>query len=241
MEDPGTMIDDEAFQRFLDAHAANIRAISGATRGEWKPDDVRQQAWLLAVDLGDKHGRPLDLDDASDASLLVRSLYNHCTKYTERIVRHAHKLDHAAPGDDERGHHWLFDQLVADGGEHPASLLEALESTQPEPPAPNPYHSPAAGWAGVMRRFDNRIALVADFLLISSSWCGRCYRRALWLAETQSPLPDLRNEGDPDEALRAWRSFRLPARAPAGPLDGQPALDFWSRPPDPARGQMWLL
>ena len=71
---PGTMIDDEAFQRFIDAHAANFRTISGATRGEWKPDDVKQQAWLLAVDLGDKRERLLDIDDAGDASLLVRSL-----------------------------------------------------------------------------------------------------------------------------------------------------------------------
>ena len=37
------------------------------------------------------------------------------------------------------------------------------------------------------------------------------------------------------------RSFRLPARTPAGPSDGHHALDFWSRPSDPPRGQMWLL
>lgn len=235
------MIDHQAFQRFLDAHAADFRGISGATRGEWKPDDVRQQAWLLAVDLGDRRQRPLDLDDADDASLLVRSLYNHCVKYTERVVRHAHKLDHAAPGDDDRDRHWLLDHLVADGGGHPAQWLEASEAATPERDAPDPYHSPAAGWASVLHRFDCRMADVADFLLISTSWCRRCYHRALWLAHMPSPLPDLRSEGDAGDALRPWRSFRLPARTPAEPFDGQPALDFRGRPPDPAHGQMWLL
>lgn len=235
------MIDHQAFQRFLDAHAANFRTISGATRGEWKPDDVRQEAWLLAVDLGDRRGRPLDLDDTADASLLVRSLYNHCVKYSERVVRHAHKLDHAAAGDDESDHHWLRDRLVADGGEHPATRLEAAESASPQREAPGVYHSPAAAWLGLVARLGGRHADLAEFLLISRSWCGRCFRRVLWQADTQSPLPDLRMDADPGHSLRPWRRFRLPARGPIPPDTRQPPLDFWHRPSDPIHGQLWLL
>ena len=162
-------------------------------------------------------------------------------KYTERVVRHAHRLDHAAPGDDDGDRHWLVDRPVADDGAHPAQWLEASGAATPELEAPNPYHSPAAGWARLLQRFDNQMTGVADFLLIPTSWCHRCCHRALWLAHAPSPLPGLRNDGDPDDVLRPWRSFRLPTRPPAEPFNGQPALDFWSRPPDPARGQMWLL
>lgn len=231
----------DAFARFLERRSRDFVRIAAATRDEWKPDDVRQQAWLLAFDLGERRGRPLDLDDPDDQDFLIRCLHNRCAKYAERVVRHAHRLDHAAAGDDEAEHHWLRDRLAADDGEHPASLLEATESASPEREAPDVYHSPAAAWLGLVARLGHRRADLAEFLLISRSWCGRCFRRVLWQASTQSPLPDLRMDADPEHSLRPWRSFRLPSRPPAGADERQPALDFWGRPPDPQHGQMWLL
>lgn len=232
---------DDAFTRFLERRARDFIRIAGATRGEWKAEDVRQHAWLLMFDLGQHRDRPFDLDDPADEDFLIRCLHNHCAKYAERTLRHAHRLDQAAPGGDDASHHWLRDLLVSDEGQHPASLLEAAQCAVAEPGYPHAYHSPAAAWLDLVTRLGNRIANVADFLLISPSWCARCFRRALRQAQTQSPLPELRVDADPGASLQPWRSFRLPTRGPVHIDPSQPPLDFWSRPLDPPTGQRWLL
>lgn len=227
------------FASFLEQHASDFARIAGASRREWTKGDVSSQAWLLAYDIGQKLGRPLDLANGDDASLLIRHLHNHCVKYTETVVRHAQRLDHAVGGDDERSHHWLMDQLVADNGAHALSLLEAAESPAQEDEDPDPYHSPAAGFAWLLRRFDQRMADVATFLLISLSWCHRCYREARCAANNQWPLPDLAVGVGEAHAIRPWRQFKLPPLQP--PETRQLDLDFSNRPVQPSRGQLWLL
>lgn len=228
----------DAFERFLERHASDLSRISRASKGEWRVDDIRNEAWLLAFDIGEKRGRPLDLDDVEDASLLTRHLYNHCVKYTETIVRRAQRLDHAAPGDDEHERHWLMDRLVADHGAHPLSLLETMESAPQEPDDPDPYHSAASGWVWLLRRFDQRIADVAAFLLISPSWCYACFRKARYHAQTQWPLPHtLVSAGE--DSIQPWRKFKLPPTRSDTPE--QLPLDYWNRPAQPVRGQLWLL
>lgn len=227
------------FETFLERHAPDILRISRASKGEWRVDDIRNEAWLLAFDIGEKRGQPLDMGDEEDASLLIRHLYNRCVKYTELVVRKAQRLDHADRGDEERERHWLADRLVADDGAHPLSLLEALESVTEIREAPDPYHSTASGWAWLMRRFGQRMADVANFLLISPSWCYACLRRARHQADTQWPLPHTLATGDDEDAIRPWRKFKLPPDRMDDPE--QMSLDYWNRPAQPVRGQLWLL
>lgn len=234
------MEDDSVFDRFLERHASDLSRIAGASKGEWKTGDVRNEAWLLAFDIGARRGQSLDLGDAADATLLLRHLYNHCVKYSERVVRYATRLDHPSGGDGDRDNHWLNDWLAADEGAHPLSLLEGLESAQLEPDSPDPYHSAAAGWAWLLRRFDQRFADVAAFLLISASWCYDRYRKARLDAATQWPLPHGATAGDRGDAIGPWRKFKLPG---VEALDDsrQLALDYWDKPEQPAYGQLWLL
>lgn len=42
-----------AFDFFIERHSTDFRRISGASRGEWKIDDVRNEAWLIGFDLGE--------------------------------------------------------------------------------------------------------------------------------------------------------------------------------------------
>ena len=200
----------QGFDSFLERHKKDLARIARASRGDSKPDDVLNEAWLLAHDMGEKRGRALDLDDAEDASLLLRYLYNHCVKFTETVVRHAHRLDHAAAGDEEREHHWLMDRLTADGGSHPLSVLEDMESQASERDDLDPYHSPAAGWIRLIQRFNQRMTAVAEFLLISPSWCYSCWRVAHHMARTQWPLPAGIDAFDRDASIRPWRKFKLP-------------------------------
>ena len=139
---------------------------------------------------------------------------------------------------DERTAHWphAFATRLCIGV---SATLEAAEAPAPEDEDPDPYHSPAAGFAWLLRHFDQRMADVAAFLLISLSWCYRCCREARRAADNQWPLPDLAVGADEAHAIRPWRQFKLP------PLQAQEArqldLDFCNRPAQPSRGQLWLL
>lgn len=234
------MIDSNPrFTAFVARHARDFARIARASKGEYRAEDVRNEAWLLAFDIGEKRGNPLNLDDPDDLSLLFGYLYNHCVRYGETTVRYATRLDHAADRDDDSDHHWLRDRLVADAGEHPLSLLEALESAVPRADDPDPYFSPAAGWAWLLRHFGQHVADVAAFLRISPSWCYACLRRVRRQAATQRPLPHRMKTPDGEAAIRPWRKFKLPRTATHGPH--QLLLDFWDKPAQPAAGQLWLL
>lgn len=229
----------ETFAAFLRDHDDDLKRIARASRSEWSTDDVRNEAYVLASGIGSKRGRPLDLADAEDALLLIRWLYNRCVKYTETVVRYATRLDHSG-SDDERDHHWLQDRLAADGGADPLSLLETAETAAPKTGDPDPYHSPAAAMVSLLQRFDQSMADVAAFLLISLSWCYACCRRTRLQASTQRPLPHELLVGADAEALRPWRRYKLPMRRSADE-SGQLCFDYWSRPAQPTSGQLWLL
>ena len=227
------------FEGFLERHAPDFGRIAWASRGEWSAGDVRGEAWPFAFDMGAKLGRRLDLGSEDDARLLLSWLYNHCVRYGETVVRHAVRLDHA-DGDDDEGPHWLMGRLSADEGDHPQSLLEALEEARPEPDNPGAYHSRAAAWLHLLRRFDWRMDDCASYLLISPSWCHECHRRARREAGIQWPLPDMPATSAHEDALRPWRTFKIPPVTP-GTDPRQLPLEYWSRPAQPASGQQWLL
>lgn len=231
--------DFAALDAFLERHATTLAGIVGYSRGQWSKDDLHGEACMAAIELRDKHERTFDLDDLLDAEQLLRRLRSRA-RSAGGVLRSAARLDQAAPGDEEHGHHWLLDRLVADDGEHPASLLEAFATAAPEPEPVDPYQSETAAWRWLVERFDRRMADIAGFLLISVSWCHVRRRRARHRAASQWQLPHSLLVGeDGANAIQPWRKFKLPARDPAAA--GQLAMDYWNRPAQPASGQLWLL
>ncbi|HEY4582321.1 MAG TPA: hypothetical protein VIG88_05590 [Lysobacter sp.] len=229
------MATEDALLALLDRLGSDFARIARASRGEWLRDDVRNEAWLMTVTLGERLGRPFDPDDDADVDRLLAWLYNHCVRYGEQVVRKATRLDHAPGADDDRGHP-LLARLTAPDAE-PLAHLEARENADTRP-MPAPYESAAAAWLWLLGRFDGRMPDVACFLHISLSWSYACCRRAARHAALHAPLPQLPPIDDVDHALRAWRRFKLPPRTP-GSATSQLRLDFWPAPPE--RGQPWLL
>lgn len=230
---------------FAEKYKSELSDISKYSKGEWRASDVLQEACLLILELGAERGYPFDPDCEADGALVLRVL-RRSVRSSAEVVRHAfaYRLDQAAPGDEERGHHWLMDKLVADEGEHPQSLLEAVETAASQPEAPevepylDPYHTPYAGWAR-LRQLYGRTANIADYLLISVSWCRVCRRNAKHQAETQWPLPHQLSVGDRAEAIQPWRKFKLISNRPSPP--DQLAFEYWNKPSQPVSGQLWLL
>ena len=59
---------------FLRAQAAALRRIAGATRGDMSVEDVKQEAWLVAADIEQRRGYPVDFGDPDDQASVLKWL-----------------------------------------------------------------------------------------------------------------------------------------------------------------------
>jgi len=60
------------FEKFLQAMRSNFQRISRATKGEQSVEDLQQQSFLIAHEIGDKRGLPVDFADPADQELIMR-------------------------------------------------------------------------------------------------------------------------------------------------------------------------
>lgn len=221
----------------MSRHADALRDIARWSRGEANRDDIRNQIWLEATELEERLGRPPALHDADDAAEVLRGVRRHFDRL-QRAARGLRSIDQ--PLGDDAGPCYA-DLLAGDDGAHPLTLLESLEEPASQPALPAPCHSEVAAWHWLALRFDRRTVDLAAYLLISTSWCYARRRRARRRALAQQPLPQALplDQREQAAALQPWRKFKLPPRGRGTP--DQLTFDYWRRPAQPARGQLWLL
>ncbi|WP_050477484.1 hypothetical protein [Herbaspirillum rhizosphaerae] len=194
------------FEAFAIKHKAKFKRISAATKGEYEAEDVIGEAWLMAEKMRIKQGSEIDFHNPAHIDLLFSYLYQHLVNYTEKQVRMAVRLDAWDYGDDpEHDCHPLLNKLSSDNADNPLTVLELKETAAAEH-AVNPHHSRAAAYLKLLGHCDNNIAQLANYLLISTSWCYRCYNRAKHTVERQRQLPETMKT---DFMPRTWRKFQL--------------------------------
>lgn len=78
---------------FLKAQSAALRRIASATRGDMNVEDVKQEAWLVAADIEQRRGYPVDFSDPGDQESLLKWLYCKFVRFAEKQMRYAVRLD----------------------------------------------------------------------------------------------------------------------------------------------------
>lgn len=200
---------ETAFQKFLIDRKKDLQRIARHTRGEYEPADVQNEAWLMIDHIRNTKDVQLDISNRQHQDFLLSYLHQHFVRYTEKTVRYAEKLDQWN-GNTEEGFtsHPLLRKLAADAGSDPLNEWLERESVSRRPSEPPDRHSLAGAYIDLLRRFDNKMRAVADYLLISISYCYRRYAVALQLTRSQRPIPNARTD-DKNFSPRAWRSFRI--------------------------------
>lgn len=89
----------EAFDQFVLARKEDLKRIARHTRGEHAYGDVVNEAWVMAEAVSKRLQVPIDFLDAAFQRVLLGHLYQHLVRFLN--VRHAVRLDQAAPGSDE--------------------------------------------------------------------------------------------------------------------------------------------
>lgn len=194
------------FAAFAKKYKSKFRKISAATKGEHEADDVQAEAWLMVEKIKAKQGFEIDFLNPAHVDLLFSYLYQQLVNYDEKTIRMAVRLDAWDYGDDpEHDSHPLLNKLRSDPADDPLAMLELKEAENREWQV-SPHHSRAAAYLKLLEHCDNNIAVLATYLLISTSWCYRCYNRARHTVERQMQLPEtLRSDFMP----RTWRKFQL--------------------------------
>lgn len=82
-----------AISEFLTDRAAALRRIAGATHGDMSVEDVKQEAWLVAADIEQRRGYPIDFRDPDDQETVLKWLYCRLAKFAEKQMRRALRID----------------------------------------------------------------------------------------------------------------------------------------------------
>lgn len=203
-----TLLLNDPFEQFVTQRSQDLQRIARCTRQEHKLADVINEAWIMACELRDRKGVAFDFLNKSFQDLLISHLYQHLVRYTERNIRHAVRLDHVGPRNDQDGElPALMRMLIGDDGQHPLTMLVEEEEISTQHLETDIHHSLAGAYVRLLRHFDNRMRAVAAHLLISESYAYRRCAQARLLAVCQKPIPLPMME----EAFipGPWRRFRL--------------------------------
>lgn len=65
----------ELFQAFFTKMKDRFSRLSRSTRNEKEVGDLHNDAFVIALDIGDKRGYAVDLTDPADQDLVMRELY----------------------------------------------------------------------------------------------------------------------------------------------------------------------
>lgn len=174
------------FQSFIAKMKASFQRIARATKNELTVDDLHNDAWVIALDIGDRRGRPIDFSDPEDQELVLGALHVQNVRRGDWNMRRSVRIDQDPDGDD--GGATLIDRLPAQASSDPLVSLLLRESALHTDKILAASYSQAAAYVVVFVHFNNDREQVCTYLVISD---GTLSRRITVAAETVKAQPSL--------------------------------------------------
>lgn len=184
-------MDHQKFLAFLSNRSGDLRRIAGRTRGELSAEDLRSEAWIMAIEIAHKRGWPFDFSDGDDQDTLFAWMHNRFVKYAEKVVRHAVKLDRN--WDDEASEQTgaVLARLLTAPIESDPQVRERLQEEQHEMVSiVRVSYSEAAAYVVLLIRVDWHADDLAALLRITIETLRRRLRVSGLLARVQPSLFD---------------------------------------------------
>ncbi len=183
---------DLLFRAFLAARVGDFRRIARRTRGEMTAEDLHGEAWLKAMEISRRVGRPIDFSDAADQDQIFAALYVTHVRQADWTQRLALSLDRE-PDDAENGHS-MMERLVASNTADPLLMLEMLETKRVEEAAAEralaSSYSQAAACFIVFAHFDGSRKRISAYLFVHRTTLYQRVRRASDTFHAQASLFD---------------------------------------------------
>lgn len=145
----------EPFQAFLVQRRSELRRIARMTRGEHTPEDVENEAWLIADRIASKRGVPINFSLRTDQELVLGWLHNEVVKYADKQVRYAVKLDKDWDKEDADSTAYTMAQLLTAPETFDPAILLLRREEVPDPHALTKHsYSQASAYVILLSRFD---------------------------------------------------------------------------------------
>lgn len=174
------------FASFLTKMKAKFQRIVKETKNEKAIEDLHNDAYVIALDIGDKRGRPIDLSDPADQDLVMRELYLENVKRADFRMRYAIRIDQEPEGDVE-GSTWV-ERLPAAASSDPLVSLLAQESAIDVDAKLAERYSQATAYAITFSNFKNDRQKVCMHLVVS---LGTLARRVTVAVNTVKVQPSM--------------------------------------------------
>jgi hypothetical protein len=210
----------DPFQAFVVQRRAELRRIARMTHGEHTPEDVENEAWLIADRIGAKRGVPVNFSLRTDQELVLGWLHNEVVKYADKQVRYAVKLDKDWDKEDaDSAVHTMAQLLTAPETFDPAILLLRREDV-PDPHALTRHsYSQASAYVILLCRFDCDVEeLAAHLRILVRTLHNRVHWSHAWTRLQNSLFDGVQTVALDFEPTRARI---LTARAPAPEADAE--------------------
>lgn len=175
----------DAFLGFVEKWKPSFLRIAKATRNDVTVEDLQQDAFVLADEIGNRRGKPIDFLEPADQELVIRAVNLKNVKRGDWHLRKSVRVDHAEEGDAATS---ILERLAAHASSDPFIALLLRESAlDAEVMLANSY-SQAAAYVMVFARFNYDKHEVCAYLFISDSVL---YRRVAYAAEAVRGQPSL--------------------------------------------------
>ena len=174
------------FESFLTRMRDSFKRIARATRHEMTVDDLQNDAWVVADDIGKRRRRPIDFADPADQDLVIRAVSVKNVRRGDWKLRRSVRID-SEPEQDDGAPKWS-ERLAARASSDPLVSLLLRESARDEASMLANSYSQAAAYVMVFVRFRNDRREVCAFLLVSDRVLAR---RVTCAAETVKVQPSL--------------------------------------------------
>lgn len=197
------VVGDDAYQRFLEVRRADLQRMARRTRGEYTPDDLASEAWLVGMEIAAKRASPFMFCEQEDQDILLAWMFNRFVKYADKSVRFAKKLDHGWDDDSEAMGATLTCLLAAPRDFDPQVRHEVSENARELIGVVQRSYTQAAAYALLLIRVDWDLCDLADLLWITLDTLRKRLKTLGLLARIQPSLFDGVDMIDPD--FIPWR------------------------------------
>jgi len=178
------------FEVFIQAMRSSFRRISRATQGEQSVEDLQQQSFIIAHEIGDKRGVPFDFTDPTDQDLLIRYVSFRNVKRGDWKLRRAL---HIAEEYDEDDNNQILSIEAAPSSDPLVTLLlkeQAKNAIEPTETLLATSYSQAAAYLLTFAHFNYDATKVSSYLQIAADTLKQRVRNASEVMNRQPSLFD---------------------------------------------------
>jgi hypothetical protein len=166
------------FESFLAKMKASLQRITKATKHDVPIEDLQQDAWIVAQEIGRRRGREIDFSDPEDQELVLKAVNLDNVKRGDWHLRKSVRIDHEP--EDEGGIEW-HELLPARASSDPLVSILLQESALDADEMLASSYSQAAAYVMVLVRFEYSREAICAYLVISD---GALMRRVMNAADT---------------------------------------------------------